>query len=225
MLPETFLEATAFLEKTGPWLLGIAAVASLGLFLSTASDLFRRRTAAQSRERSLPERILFPVVLAALVGAFALLVWYHYRIWRDLPLTVPSDVGEWINTNLAALARQGRGGLPPVDWGNPPRYLIPLWIEGEKFFFWSLVYGFGRFCIFCRLFFLFWFFLVGFFWSFPSPVCCPFCACLARALTLFLVTDHDLRMWCRFDHDDGLVRFLPFSLFVLFPEYECISFW
>ena len=24
---------------------------------------------------------------------------------------------------------------------NPPRYAIPLWIEGEKFFFWALVYG------------------------------------------------------------------------------------
>jgi hypothetical protein len=141
VLPETFLEATAFLERTGPWLLGIAAFSSLGLFLATASALFRRRSPAQSRERSLPERILFPVALAALMGAFALLVWYHYRIWRDLPLTVPSDVGEWINTNLRALARQGRGGLPPVDWGNPPRYLIPLWIEGEKFFFWSLVYA------------------------------------------------------------------------------------
>ena len=28
-----------------------------------------------------------------------------------------------------------------VDWSNPPRYAIPLWIEGEKFFFWALVYA------------------------------------------------------------------------------------
>ena len=55
---------------------------------------------------------------------------------------MPADIGRWLNSNLEALARQGKGGLPPVvDWSNPPRYAIPLWIEGEKFFFWALVYA------------------------------------------------------------------------------------
>ena len=36
----------------------------------------------------------------------------------------------------------GRPRRPPAGGlGDPPRYAIPLWIEGEKFFFWALVYG------------------------------------------------------------------------------------
>ena len=48
------------------------------------------------------------------------------------------------------MAQAGRGGLPAVDWANPPRYAIPLWIEGEKFFFWALVYGLALIYPFAR---------------------------------------------------------------------------
>ena len=151
MLPESFEQATALLERVGPWLLGLAAVASLALFLSAIGDLLSRRRKGLPRTgRSLPERILFPLVLAALSSCFLLLAWYHVRIWQDLPLTIPEEVGRWINSNLEALARQGQGGLPVVDWSNPPRYAVPLWIEGEKFFFWTLIYAFALLYPFLR---------------------------------------------------------------------------
>ena len=142
MLPQTFQSATALIEAAGPWLLRLAAAASLALLLSSLLELKRRGKAVRDPAFRPPaERLLFSVALGSLVACFALLAWYHWRIWTDLPLTVVPEVGEWINNNLRALERQGRGGLPPVDWSNPPRYAIPLWIEGEKFFFWSLVYG------------------------------------------------------------------------------------
>lgn len=151
MLPESFQGATALLEKIGPWLLGLAAAASLALFLSTIADLLsRRRKGLPSTGRSRPERILFPLVLAALSSCFLLLAWYHFRIWQDIPLTLPEEVGRWINSNLRALDRQGQGGLPVVDWSNPPRYAVPLWIEGEKFFFWTLIYAFALLYPFLR---------------------------------------------------------------------------
>jgi ABC-type transport system involved in cytochrome c biogenesis permease subunit len=142
VLPESFQSATLLLERVGPWLLGTAAVASLGLFLTSLFNLVRRRRKAPEwARRPLPERLFFTLALGSLTACFGLLVWYHYRIWADLPLTLPVEVGNWINNNLRALARQGQGGLPPVDWSQPPRYAIPLWIEGEKFFFWALVYA------------------------------------------------------------------------------------
>jgi hypothetical protein len=151
VLPESFLQATTLLERVGPWLLGLAAVASLALFLSAIGDLLSRlRKGLPRTGRSLPERILFPLVLAALSSCFLLLAWYHVRIWQDLPLTIPEEVGRWINSNLEALARQGQGGLPVVDWSNPPRYAVPLWIEGEKFFFWTLIYAFALLYPFLR---------------------------------------------------------------------------
>ena len=142
MLPQPFLSATALIETVGPWLLRLAAGASLALFLSSLLELIRRGKASGDPSfRPIAERVLFPLLLGTLTVCFAILAWYHYRIWTDLPLTVPPEVGEWINNNLRAMERQGRGGLPPVDWSTPPRYAIPLWIEGEKFFFWSLVYA------------------------------------------------------------------------------------
>jgi len=142
VFPESITRATALLESVGPWLLGAAAACGLGLFVSVVIELVRRRgSATAGRFRPWPERLLFPAVLVLMWASFALLAWYHYRIWRDAPLAMPADIGRWLNSNLEALARQGKGGLPPVDWSNPPRYAIPLWIEGEKFFFWALVYA------------------------------------------------------------------------------------
>ena len=76
--------------------------------------------------------------------------WYHLRIWSDLPLEIDPRAGAWLNAQLEAMARAGRGSLPAVNWNDPPRYAIPLWIEGEKFFFWALVYGLALFYPFAR---------------------------------------------------------------------------
>jgi hypothetical protein len=138
MIPGVLAGPTALLESVGPWILGAAAAGSTLLFLRVLFDI--RGAGRDFARRLRPGRVekgLFFVILALHWAAFGLLVWYHWRIWRDLPLALPAQAGDWINNNLRAM---GRGALPLVDWSNPPRYALPLWIEGEKFFFWSLVY-------------------------------------------------------------------------------------
>lgn len=89
-------------------------------------------------------------MIGTLVASFGLLAWYHWRIWNDLPLALDPRVGTWLNAQLEAMAQAGRASLPPVDWARPPRYAIPLWIEGEKFFVWALVYAVALFYPFAR---------------------------------------------------------------------------
>lgn len=55
--------------------------------------------------------------LAALAAGFAALGWYHLRVRQALPITDPFD-----GTVIA-------------------RYALPLWIEGEKLYFWALLAG------------------------------------------------------------------------------------
>ncbi len=77
------------------------------------------------------------VSFACLLGGFLLLVWYHWRINRLLPLELTAEQASWVNF----LLRKMRGGssLGQVDPASPPRYLIPLWVEGGKFYFWTLI--------------------------------------------------------------------------------------
>ncbi|HWR98254.1 MAG TPA: cytochrome c biogenesis protein CcsA [Candidatus Methanoperedens sp.] len=145
MFPERFTAATALLERVGPWLLWLAALAGVVLLARTALPLLARRPGAAAEGPDRAEGRLLGAVAATLVAAFALLAWYHWRIWSDLPLALDPRAGAWLNAQFEAMARAGRGSLPPVDWAHPPRYAIPLWIEGEKFFFWALVYSFALF--------------------------------------------------------------------------------
>jgi ABC-type transport system involved in cytochrome c biogenesis permease subunit len=138
---ERFTAATALLERVGPWLLGAAALAALALLARTALPLARRRPGAAAEGPDRAEGLLLATVVGALCASFALLAWYHWRIWADLPLALDPRAGAWLNAQLDAMARAGRPGLPAVDWSHPPRFAIPLWIEGEKFFFWALVYA------------------------------------------------------------------------------------
>lgn len=150
MFPPQFEAATALLQRVGPWLLGVAALAGTGLFARTALPLALRRDGAAAQGPDRAEGWLLATVVAALAACFALLAWYHWRIWTDLPLELDPRAGAWINAQFEAMARAGRGSLPPVDWSRPPRYAIPLWIEGEKFFFWALVYGLALLYPFAR---------------------------------------------------------------------------
>jgi ABC-type transport system involved in cytochrome c biogenesis permease subunit len=145
VFPQRFADATALLERVGPWLLWAAAFAGVALLARTAAPLVARRPGAAAEGPDRAEGWLLASVVGVLVASFALLAWYHWRIWSDLPLELDPRAGAWLNAQFEAMARAGRGSLPPVDWANPPRYAIPLWIEGEKFFFWALVYAIALF--------------------------------------------------------------------------------
>lgn len=56
-------------------------------------------------------------MLLVLFAGFMLLIWYHLRIRQAVPITDPTE---------------------GVELG---RFALPLWIEGEKLYFWSLCLG------------------------------------------------------------------------------------
>ncbi len=93
------------------WLLG-----ALGAVLIAAGILeFAGR--GERLVRMLPARILPAVTLAVQAAGFLLLAWFHLEVRRTVPLTMPGT-----DQVLA-------------------RYALPLWIEGEKLYFWALWFG------------------------------------------------------------------------------------
>jgi hypothetical protein len=75
------------------------------------------------------------------IAGFLLICWLHLRIYLELPLELPARLADWLNQQLAAANRGAAYGLPLYDRDAPPRYVIPLWIENEKYYFWFMCYG------------------------------------------------------------------------------------
>jgi len=73
---------------------------------------------------------------------FALIAWLHWRINRELPLELSDQLAAWLNRQLAAANQSAAYGMPLYDPASPPRYVIPLWIENEKYYFWFMGYAF-----------------------------------------------------------------------------------
>jgi ABC-type transport system involved in cytochrome c biogenesis permease subunit len=84
---------------------------------------------------------LLLVNLVFLLG-FGLIAWMHWRINRELPLELSEQLAAWLNRQLAAANQGAAYGLPLYDPVAPPRYVIPLWIENEKYYFWFMAYAF-----------------------------------------------------------------------------------
>jgi hypothetical protein len=74
-------------------------------------------------------------------AGFLWIGWFHYQIYSLLPLELPGDLAGWLNQQLTDMNQQTSYGLPLYSAGNPPRYIIPLWIENEKYYFWFFFYG------------------------------------------------------------------------------------
>jgi ABC-type transport system involved in cytochrome c biogenesis permease subunit len=126
---QAYLAARDLLNRAAPFLMWPAvACAWLAALLSPLKKT-RRPWAAYGVAGA-----LFFLTLS-----FLLLVWYHWKIYQVLPLDLAGQAGDWINAQLKAMASRGQASFPPVDWARPPRFLIPFWIEGEKFFFWTWV--------------------------------------------------------------------------------------
>ncbi len=87
----------------------------------------------------LPEKVnrygLRLAVILFLLG-LVLIGWLHFRIYADISLSLPEPLAAYLNRMLAAANRGRAYGLPLYDPAAPPRYLIPPWIENEKYYFW-----------------------------------------------------------------------------------------
>jgi len=70
-----------------------------------------------------------------------LICWFHYQIYVQLPLELPAHLIDWLNRYLESAAGRSSHGIPLYDPDNPPRYLIPFWIENEKYYFWFFCYA------------------------------------------------------------------------------------
>ncbi len=88
------------------------------------------------------------LALVLLPVGFGLILWLHYRLHVDIALSLPDGLGEYLNRMLAAANRGRAYGLPLYDPAHPPRYLIPPWIENEKYYFWF--FSFVVLVFFCR---------------------------------------------------------------------------
>ena len=84
---------------------------------------------------------LLAAVVGVFVAGFAIICWFHYRIYLSLPLQLPDALGSFLNSKLKAMNNQSAYGMPLYDAANPPRYIIPVWIENEKYFFWVMCYA------------------------------------------------------------------------------------
>jgi hypothetical protein len=128
----SYLAARDLVSRLGQFLLWSAVAASLW---AVALPLLPRPALAGGPIRRTPTLPTFFLLAAC----FGLLAWFHWRIHATVPLTLPPEVGEWLNRMVAQQGGRSAAALGGVDWSHPPRFAIPLWIEGEKFFFWTLV--------------------------------------------------------------------------------------
>ncbi len=95
--------------------------------------------------RPVAERLSLGILVAG-VGVFLLgffwFIWLHYQIYLHLPLVLPDEVAKWLNHYLSNLNQKSPYGLPLYNPSSPPRYILPLWIENEKYYFWFMSYAF-----------------------------------------------------------------------------------
>jgi ABC-type transport system involved in cytochrome c biogenesis permease subunit len=87
------------------------------------------------------DKILRLVCLTFAAG-FLWICWFHYQLYTHISLELPADLADWFNQQLGAAAKgKTATGLPLYDPQNPPRYVMPLWIENEKYYFWFFFYA------------------------------------------------------------------------------------
>ena len=84
------------------------------------------------------------------MGGFGLICWFHYQIYQTLPLELPLQMVPWLNQEISAMNAQAAYAFPLFDPSHPPRYIIPLWVENEKYYFWFMCYGVMAFLAFRR---------------------------------------------------------------------------
>lgn len=80
---------------------------------------------------------LFVLTALVFLAGFGLICWFHYRIYL-LPLELPEQLAQYLNRQLAAMNQGTEYALPLYSTADPPRYLLPPWLEHEKYYFWFM---------------------------------------------------------------------------------------
>jgi len=85
---------------------------------------------------------LFVLVALIFLAGFGWICWFHYQVYLLLPLELPQNLAEYLNRQLQVMNQGAEYGLPLYDPAAPPRYILPLWLENEKYYFWFMCYAF-----------------------------------------------------------------------------------
>lgn len=86
-------------------------------------------------------RLLLQAINLLFILGFGLICWFHYRIYQTLPLELPESMVPWLNQQLGVMNSQAAYAFPLFDPDHPPRYIIPLWVENEKYYFWFMCFA------------------------------------------------------------------------------------
>ncbi|MDW7771471.1 MAG: cytochrome c biogenesis protein CcsA [Desulfobulbaceae bacterium] len=124
-------------NQVGGILAGVLLVLAAVMGISGAVNLCRPVPRLERLAGSM--FILLAVVFAA---GFAWICWFHYRIYLSLPLELPTQAAAYLNQHLEVMNRGAAYGLPLYDPAAPPRYVLPLWLENEKYYFWFMCFAF-----------------------------------------------------------------------------------
>jgi len=122
--------------KTGRYFMVVLLVLSVNLGAFGLLNLFRAQPIMQKTGS-----LLFSLLTVVFVAGFFWICWFHYQIYLHLPLELPANAVSWLNQQLGFMNQKSAYGLPLYDLHNPPRYIIPVWIENEKYYFWFMCYA------------------------------------------------------------------------------------
>lgn len=132
---ESFLPMRVF-SQTGNVLLAALFVLAAAVAVSGAVNMAR----PQPLWEKATSRLLIGINILFVAG-FLWICWFHLQIYQDLPLALPGWAAALLNRQLAAMNSSASYALPLIDPAHPPRYVIPLWIENEKYYFWFMCYS------------------------------------------------------------------------------------
>ncbi len=136
----------AIFSNSGNVLLAVILLLSIVVALSGVVNLYSRKPVWQ--------KITTGMIIAIsllFIGGFLWISWFHWQIYRNLPLELPENLMGWVNRQLENMNRSSSYGMPLYDPANPPRYKIPLWIENEKYYFWFMCYAIMALIVHLRL--------------------------------------------------------------------------
>ncbi|MFP3983607.1 MAG: cytochrome c biogenesis protein CcsA [Desulfurivibrionaceae bacterium] len=132
---ESLLPVSQF-NQAGSLIMYMMLVTSGLIGLSGVSNLFRPTSSLFA-----PTRLLLILTVFIFLAGFFLLGWFHYRIYTGLPLEIPSAMVDFLNRKLEMMNSRSPYDLPLYDQDRPPRYIIPLWLENGKYYFWFMCYA------------------------------------------------------------------------------------
>lgn len=95
--------------------------------------------------------VLFAATILLFLAGFVGIGWFHYQVYQHIVLELPADFAAMLNQQLTLMNRGAEYGLPLYNAESPPRYVLPLWLENEKYYFWFMCYAVMAFIAHLRL--------------------------------------------------------------------------